>query len=82
MDMWQGDIGSVQAHAPLAEIMFDRFHIERYLTQAVEEVRRQEFFRRHGVCRDGGPWQEVAASDQVPAPPSPASAASSWRCWP
>jgi len=42
MDMWQGHIGSVQANAPLAEIVFDRFHIERYLTQAVEEVRRQD----------------------------------------
>lgn len=52
MDMWQGYIGSVKAHAPLAEIVFDRFHIERYLTQAVEEVRRQEFFRRGGVYRD------------------------------
>jgi len=52
MDMWQGYIGSVQAHAPLAEIVFDRFHIERYLTQAVEEVRRQEFFRRGGIYRD------------------------------
>jgi transposase len=52
MDMWQGYIGSVRAHAPLAEIVFDRFHIERYLTQAVEEVRRQEFFRRRGAYRD------------------------------
>jgi transposase len=52
MDMWQGYIGSVQTHAPLAEIVFDRFHIERYLTQAVEEVRRQEFFRRRGAYRD------------------------------
>jgi len=52
MDMWQGYIGSVTTHAPLAEIVFDRFHIERYLTRAVEEVRRQEFFRRGGVYRD------------------------------
>jgi transposase len=51
MDMWQGYIGSVQTHAPLAEIVFDRFHIERYLTQAVDEVRKQEFFRRRGAYR-------------------------------
>jgi transposase len=31
MDMWQGYIGSVKEHAPLAETVFDRFHIERYL---------------------------------------------------
>ncbi len=51
MDMWQGYIGAVKTHAPLAEIVFDRFHIERYLTQAGEEVRRQEFFRRGGAYR-------------------------------
>lgn len=52
MDMWQGYIGSVQTHAPLAEIVFDRFHIERYLTRAIDEVRKQEFFRRGGMYRD------------------------------
>lgn len=52
MDMWQGYIGAVQTHAPLAEIVFDRFHIERHLTRAVDEVRKQEFFRRGGVYRD------------------------------
>lgn len=52
MDMWQGYIGSVQTHAPLAEIEFDRFHIERYLTRALDEVRKQEFFRRGGMYRD------------------------------
>jgi transposase len=52
MDMWQGYISSVKTHAPLAEIVFDRFHIERYLTQAIDEVRKQEFFRRGGIYRD------------------------------
>ena len=52
MDMWQGYIGSVKAHAPWADIVFDRFHIERYLTQAVNEVRKQEFFRRGGAYRN------------------------------
>jgi hypothetical protein len=32
--------------------VFDRFHIERYLTQAIDEVRKQEFFRRGGMYRD------------------------------
>jgi transposase len=52
MDMWQGYIGATRAHAPQAAIVFDRFHIERYLTEAVNEVRKQEFFRRGGVYRD------------------------------
>ena len=52
MDMWQGYIGATRAHAPQAAIVFDRFHIERYLTEAVNEIRKQEFFRRGGVYRD------------------------------
>lgn len=51
MDMAQGYIGAVQAHAPQAAIVFDRFHIERYLTWAVDEVRKHEFWRRGGAYR-------------------------------
>ncbi len=32
--------------------MFDRFHIERHLTEAVNEVRKAEFWRRGGRHRD------------------------------
>lgn len=52
MDMAQGYIAAVQAHAPHAAIVFDRFHIERYLTWAVDEVRKREFWRRGGAYRD------------------------------
>lgn len=52
MDMAQGYIAAVKAHAPQAAIVFDRFHIERYLTWAVDEVRKLEFWRRGGAYRD------------------------------
>jgi transposase len=52
MDMAQGYIRAVQTHAPQATIVFDRFHLERYLTRAMDEVRKQEFWRRGGVYRD------------------------------
>jgi transposase len=52
MDMAQGYIAAVRARAPQAAIVFDRFHIERYLTQAVDEVRRREFWRRGGAYRE------------------------------
>lgn len=52
MDMAQGYINAVKAAAPQADIVFDRFHIERYLTKAVDEVRKQEFWRRGGHYRD------------------------------
>ena len=52
MDMAQSFITAVQAAAPQADIVFDRFHIERYLTWAVDEVRKQEFWRRGGRYRE------------------------------
>lgn len=51
MDMAKGYIASVTKHAPLAMIVFDRFHIERHLTEAVNEVRKAEFWRRGGDHR-------------------------------
>jgi len=44
MDMWDPYIAATKAHVPKAEekIVFDRFHIFRYLTDAVDKVRRQE----------------------------------------
>jgi transposase len=52
MDMAQGYINAVTAAAPQADIVFDRFHIERYLTRAVDEVRKREFWRRGGRYRE------------------------------
>jgi transposase len=52
MDMAHGYIAAVTKHAPQAEIVFDRFHIERHLTEAVNDVRKQEFFRRGGRYRE------------------------------
>jgi transposase len=51
MDMAEGYIGAVRARAPQADIIFDRFHIEQHLTKAVDEVRKQEFWRRGGRYR-------------------------------
>lgn len=52
MDMAKGYIAAVREHAPQATIVFDRFHIERYLTRAVDEIRKQELWRRGGAARD------------------------------
>ena len=51
MDMAKGYIASVEQNAPEADIVFDRFHIERHLTDAVNEVRKREFWRRGGRYR-------------------------------
>jgi transposase len=44
MDMWEAYIGSTKELVPEAEkkIVFDRFHVTRYVTEAVDKVRRQE----------------------------------------
>jgi transposase len=52
MDMWQGYVQSARAHAPRAEIVFDRFHVERHLHNAVNEVRKREFWRHGGEMRE------------------------------
>jgi transposase len=44
MDMWDPYIAATKAHVPDAEkkIVFDRYHATRYITQAVDKVRRNE----------------------------------------
>lgn len=44
MDMWDPYIAATKALVPGAEekIVFDRFHVTRYVTDAVDKVRRQE----------------------------------------
>jgi transposase len=44
MDMWEPYIAATEAHVPKAaeKIVFDRFHVIRYVTQAVDKIRRQE----------------------------------------
>jgi transposase len=46
MDMAPGYIQATRTAAAQATIVFDRFHIERHLTRAVDEVRKEEFFRQ------------------------------------
>ena len=41
-DMWPSFFETVKAKAPLAILVFDKFHIVRQLTEAVDKVRRQE----------------------------------------
>jgi transposase len=52
MDMADGYIAAVRKHAPQADLVFDRFHIQRHLLNAVDEVRKAEFWRRRGPARN------------------------------
>lgn len=42
MDMWPAYIGAVEEVLPSADIVFDRFHVQKHLGEAVDKVRRQE----------------------------------------
>jgi len=45
MDMWAAYLKAVRAHAPQAQILFDRFHLVQHLNRALDEVRRSEMRR-------------------------------------
>ena len=42
MDMWPAFMSAVQTCLPQADIVHDRFHVSKYLGEAVDAVRRQE----------------------------------------
>ena len=42
MDMWQAFMTSANKNVPAAEIVHDKFHIAKYLVEAVDKVRRAE----------------------------------------
>lgn len=42
VDMWEPFIQTIQKHVPDADIVHDKFHVSKYLSEAVDKVRRQE----------------------------------------
>jgi len=42
LDMWEPFINAVEQHLPNADIVHDKFHIAKYLGEAVDKVRRAE----------------------------------------
>jgi transposase len=51
MDMWKAFRNSVNKHAPHAKILFDKFHIIKHLSEAMDNVRREEYKRVSGSQR-------------------------------
>jgi transposase len=50
--MWKPFRQSLEQWALQCRIVYDKFHILQHVGQAVDEVRRAEFFRRGGAARD------------------------------
>jgi len=42
VDMWEPFIQTIRAQVPKADIVHDKFHVSKYLGEAVDKVRRQE----------------------------------------
>lgn len=42
MDLWSPYLNSVRRHCKNADVVFDKFHVYRYFSDAIDEVRRQE----------------------------------------
>lgn len=51
VDMWKPFLRSLRQHLPRAAIVFDKFHVMKHVNTAVDETRRQEFFRQKGRLR-------------------------------
>jgi transposase len=51
VDMWAAFANSIAKWAPQALIVYDKFHVMQHLNEAVDEVRRAEFFRKGGRMR-------------------------------
>jgi transposase len=51
MDMWKPFRNATQTHAPQAAILFDKFHVLRHLSEALDKVRKQEYGRLDGAKR-------------------------------
>ena len=52
VDMWEPFRQSLEQWVPKCRIIYDKFHILQHASQAVDEVRRAEFFRKGGAARD------------------------------
>jgi transposase len=51
MDMWKAFRNSTTRNAPQAAILFDKFHIMRHLGEALDKVRKSEYYRLSGRNR-------------------------------
>jgi len=51
MDMWKPFRNATQVHAPQAAILFDKFHVMRHLSDALDAVRKAEYARLAGKDR-------------------------------
>ena len=52
VDMWEPFRQSIAQRLPNCRIVYDKFHIMKHASAAVDEIRRAEFFRKGGPARE------------------------------
>src|SRR5205085_10752985 len=52
VDMWEPFRLSLEEWVPRCRVIYDKFHIMQHANDAVDEVRRAEFFRKGQTMRD------------------------------
>jgi transposase len=71
VDMWQPFLESLREHLPKAAIVFDKFHVMKHFNAAVDETRREEFFRQNPRLRAamrGKRWLLLTRWHNLPPP--------------
>jgi transposase len=56
IDMSHAYRSAIEEHLPYAKIVYDRFHVERLVSAAVDETRREEWRRTRGTEEARGSW--------------------------
>ena len=51
MDMWKPFENATREHAPQAAILYDKFHVLRHLNEAMDKIRKSEYYRLSGEDR-------------------------------
>jgi len=51
MDMWKPFENATREHAPQAAILYDKFHVLRQLNEAMDKIRKSEYYRLSGEDR-------------------------------
>jgi transposase len=52
VDMWEPFKQSITEWLPNCRIIYDKFHIMQHANEAIDEIRRAEFFRKGGPARE------------------------------
>ena len=72
VDMWEPFRMSIEEWAPDCKIVYDKFHVMQHANEAIDEVRRAEFFRQGKEKREvikGKKWLLMSRWENLTSAP-------------